>query len=121
MPKDAFQESRRRAFTVGSGNVPAGIGAFRPAKTFGEFCAPGIARCKVDVTGLPDAKPSIDGKPIAGTMPGYTCQPIGTGYCYYRCDVDASAGSTAKVPLTVSYPGPSGTTKVDPLVVMRGD
>jgi len=85
-----------------------------PAVRFGEYCAPGISRCKVDVRGTPDATPVSDGKMAASPVLGYTCQPIGVGYCMFRCDVDASAGSTAAVTLPVNYAGPTpGLMKMD--------
>jgi hypothetical protein len=84
-----------------------------PAVRFGEFCAPGIARCRLDLAGTPDAKPMIDGKTPPAAMLGYTCQPQGTGYCYYRCDIDAGFGDTPKMPITVAYRGPGGTMKED--------
>jgi hypothetical protein len=83
-----------------------------PAVRFGEYCAPGVARCQIDVTGLPDAMPSIDGHP-GSPMLGYTCQPTGAGYCYYRCDIDLGAGSAPKIPVTVEYGGPLGTHTKD--------
>jgi hypothetical protein len=83
-----------------------------PAVRFGEYCAPGIARCRLDVTGLPDARPTIGDAP-GSPMLGYTCQPTGAGYCYFRCDIDLGAGNTPKKPVSISYPGPLGTTRTD--------
>jgi hypothetical protein len=84
-----------------------------PAARFGEFCAPGIARCKLDIRADMDAKPVSDDKAATTGVAGYTCQPMGTGYCMFRCDVDGSAGSTPAMAIPVNYPGPSGTVKMD--------
>jgi hypothetical protein len=84
-----------------------------PAVTFGEFCAPGIARCKLDVKGTPDEKPTIEGKVSTTSLLGYTCQPMGTGYCYFRCDLDAGTAGSAAMTIPISYNGPGGTMKND--------
>jgi hypothetical protein len=84
-----------------------------PAVTFGEYCAPGVARCKLDVKGTPDEKPTIDGKPSSASLLGYTCQPMGTGYCYFRCDSDAGTAGNAAINIDINYPGPNGTMKTD--------
>jgi hypothetical protein len=87
-----------------------------PAVAFAEFCAPGVARCKLDAgTGTPDQKPTIEGKVLTTNMLGYTCQPMGTGYCYFRCDSDAGTATTAGAPkaIDINYNGPGGTMKTD--------
>jgi hypothetical protein len=85
-----------------------------PAVNFGEFCAPGIARCRFDVKGTPDEKPLVNGTATSQSMLGYTCQPMGTGYCYFRCDSDAgNAGSGPAMVVPVEYTGPSGLVKKD--------
>jgi hypothetical protein len=85
-----------------------------PAVTFGEFCAPGIARCRFDIKGTDDERPFVNGTMTTQNLLGYTCQPMGTGYCYYRCDTDAgTAGSGAAMTVPVEYNGPSGQVKKD--------
>jgi hypothetical protein len=56
-----------------------------PAVGFGEFCAPGIARCDA----FPPSAEETENKKVAG-LGGYTCHPNPVGYCFLRCDSEAS-------------------------------
>ncbi len=104
-----------------------------PVVRFGEFCAPGIARCQIEpeagmagfaitdpATGM-DKRVNIMRMPPANvnnttdTFGGYTChgnpgQPSTgfghTGYCHFRCDLDTAPGSGAATNLTIQYEGP---------------
>jgi hypothetical protein len=103
-----------------------------PAGGFGDFCAPGVGRCAFDIKGTPDETPTLNGVQLTtdGKAPdpmgknlvkllGYTCQPIGTGYCMFRCDTDAGTagaappGVTAALPIEYKGPGTTGTVKKD--------
>jgi len=85
-----------------------------PAVGFGDFCAPGIARCLTNAAkGSPDEKPIVEGKPSTTSLLGYTCQPMGTGYCYFRCDSDAGTTGSAAQTIPIQYAGPGGTVKND--------
>jgi hypothetical protein len=92
---------------------------------FAEFCAPGIARCALNS----DEPIAFNGKVITTDgkdldpmgknqfKPGYTCSPMGTGYCYLRCDSDAGTAGAAPMgvsaTLPVEYKGPGGAVKKD--------
>lgn len=86
-----------------------------PAVRFGEFCSPGIGRCALDVKGLPDEKPQFMGRPLAGVLPGYSCHPNPTGYCYFRCDGDQSNASSSMraMEVDITYEGPDGRKRTD--------
>jgi hypothetical protein len=96
-----------------------------PAVGFAEYCSPGIARCAL----TSDEPIAFNGKVITTDgkdldpmgknqfKPGYTCSPMGTGYCYMRCDSDAGTAGTAPMgvsaTLPVEYKGPGGAVKKD--------
>jgi hypothetical protein len=94
-----------------------------PVVRFGEFCAPGIARCALtsaDLVGDEKTFVTVGGTQVKyaanGLVGGYTCQPVGTGYCYFRCDTDVtipSAGSAKAIDVMVTYNGPDNRQKVD--------
>jgi hypothetical protein len=80
-----------------------------PAKGFGEYCAPGIARCRTNVpssevtattmalTGMFDKedKQNLDRIYVPS---GYSCHAntVGAGYCYQRCDDSATNNDNGK-------------------------
>jgi hypothetical protein len=94
-----------------------------PAARFGEYCAPGIARCELDVKSTASTTyPEKDSITVAGAevkysasglVGGYTCQPKGTGYCYMRCDSDVGAGSGKAIDIMVTYTGPDNRKKTE--------
>jgi hypothetical protein len=102
-----------------------------PAVRFAEFCAPGIAACRSfdpkkdtmldDSTHIIDpatmSAKHADGTPtdFPSAIGGYICQPNGPqgGYCFMRCDTDASAGSKSADKVSIKYKGPDGQVKVD--------
>jgi len=103
-------------------NEPGGARCDIPLNRFGEFCAPGIAGC---LGFNPKKDPMKDGplnedeaaaKAInSNIIGGYTCQPNTSqgGYCFYRCDVDASAGSKDANKVDITYKGPDNQSKKD--------
>jgi hypothetical protein len=74
---------------------------------FGQFCAPGIARCMLSTAGTNEAKVQSNGKDVGGLLGGYVCIPRSGGYCYFRCDSDAmNTSTTAAMTMRLTYPGP---------------
>jgi hypothetical protein len=84
-----------------------------PAVGFGSFCAPGIARCRLNANLMTDDKVTVEGKAVTSGLLGYTCQPMGTGYCYFRCDSDAGTTGNSAQTIDIKYAGPGGTMKTD--------
>jgi hypothetical protein len=92
-----------------------------PAVGFGQFCAPGVARCASDtndtisqmgkdLTGkFKAANGYFDAMGNPTTSVGYVCMPNGTGYCQLRCDSDATntTSNTKGKDVTLHYPGPA--------------
>jgi hypothetical protein len=101
---------------------PGGARCDIPLARFGEFCAPGIAGClgfnpkrtlaAGDALTVDEEAAKAINSNILG---GYTCQPNTSqgGYCFYRCDVDASAGSKDANKVDITYKGPDGQSKKD--------
>lgn len=87
-----------------------------PAARFGEYCAPGIARCEAlpdrkdpMVANMPEVKANpryfddyqVDGMAKgefveAKVLGGYSCHPLPAGYCHFRCDASATNSSANK-------------------------
>jgi hypothetical protein len=87
-----------------------------PAVRYGEFCAPGVARCQFAPENPmgPYAKPAVLENGMVreithaatGLVGGYTCQPMNTGYCFFRCDTEATA-TLKRDNIMVNYSGPA--------------
>src|SRR6185436_6415382 len=112
---------------------PGGARCDIPLARFGEFCAPAIAGCTgFDPKRNPAPPPPMPAIPLTpdeeaakalnegaatkgAILGGYTCQPNTSqgGYCFYRCDVDASAGSKTADKVDITYKGPDGQSKKD--------
>jgi hypothetical protein len=101
---------------------PGGARCDIPQARFGEFCAPAIAGClqfnpkKDQMKEGPLTEEETDAKAInSNIIGGYTCQPNTSqgGYCFYRCDVDASAGSKDANKVDITYKGPDNQSKKD--------
>jgi hypothetical protein len=75
---------------------------------FGQFCAPGVARCMLSTAGTNEAKVQSNGKDVPGLLGGYVCIPRSGGYCFFRCDSDVMpATPPAAMTMTLTYPGPA--------------
>jgi hypothetical protein len=75
-----------------------------PRALYGEFCAPGIARCDYGYKGPAGS--------LTGVLGGFACHPNPVGYCHLRCDSEASSsgGGSKEVELTVDKAIPGGKT-----------
>lgn len=81
-----------------------------PRAWYGEFCAPGIARCDFNFAipklSTDETKEVDEGKrtPIPSVLGGFACHPNPIGYCHLRCDSEASAsgGGSRELTLTVN-------------------
>ena len=110
---------------------PGGARCDIPLVRFGEFCAPGLAQCggfdpkrnpappppmpAIPLTPDEEASKFLNDKNGGSILGGYTCQPNTSqgGYCFLRCDVDASAGSKTADKVDITYKGPDGQSKKD--------
>jgi hypothetical protein len=95
-----------------------GLHCDAPLVQFGQFCAPALATCEtaLDPMGEELATNKAINKDTGGAiLGGYTCQPNTSagGYCFLRCDSDASAGTKVADKVSIKYKGPDGQVKTD--------